>query len=84
MPSSRESSQPRDGIQVSRIAGGFFIIWATREAQEKGSEQPIPSPRDLPGPGIKLESSALQVDFYQLSYQRNPLQVQVTLNSNIP
>ena len=31
---SRESSQPRDQIQVSRIAGGFFTRWATREAQE--------------------------------------------------
>ena len=26
MPSSRGSSQPRDKIQVSHIAGGFFII----------------------------------------------------------
>ena len=32
MPSSRESSQPRDQTQVSRIAGRFFTIWATREA----------------------------------------------------
>ena len=32
MPSSRGSSQPRDGTQVSRIAGRFFAIWATREA----------------------------------------------------
>ena len=31
-PFSRGSSQPRDGTQVSRIAGGFFISWATREA----------------------------------------------------
>ena len=30
---SRESSQPRDQTQVSRIAGGFFTGWATREAQ---------------------------------------------------
>ena len=29
---SRRSSQPRDGTQVSRIAGRFFTIWATREA----------------------------------------------------
>ena len=35
MPSSRESSEPRNGIQVSRIAGGFFIIWATREAHSE-------------------------------------------------
>ena len=33
MPSSRGSSQPRDRTQVSYIAGGFFTIWATREAQ---------------------------------------------------
>ena len=28
---SRGSSQPRDRSQVSHIAGGFFIVWATRE-----------------------------------------------------
>ena len=33
MPSSRGSSQPRDRTQVSRIAGGFFTVWATREHQ---------------------------------------------------
>ena len=32
MPSSRGSSQPRDGTQVSCIAGGFFTICATRRA----------------------------------------------------
>ena len=32
MPSSRGSSQPRDQTKVSHIAGGFFTIWATREA----------------------------------------------------
>ena len=32
MPSSRESSQPRDQTHVFHIAGRFFIIWATREA----------------------------------------------------
>ena len=31
-PLSRGSSQPKDQIQVSRIAGGFFTSWATREA----------------------------------------------------
>ena len=31
-PFSRASSQPRDQTQVSRIAGGFFTSWATREA----------------------------------------------------
>ena len=33
MPSSRASSQHRDWTQVSLIAGRFFTIWATREAQ---------------------------------------------------
>ena len=33
-PFSRGSSQPKDGTQVSRIAGGFFTNGATREAQE--------------------------------------------------
>ena len=32
MPSSRGSSPPRDRTSVSYIAGGFFTIWATREA----------------------------------------------------
>ena len=31
VPFSRGSSQPRNRTQVSRNAGGFFIIWATRE-----------------------------------------------------
>ena len=63
---SRGSSQPRDQPQVSHIAGGFFTSWATREAQEYWSvrviEKPIPSPADLPNPGIKAGSPALQVD----------------------
>ena len=32
IPFSRASSKPRNWIQVSCIAGGFFTIWATREA----------------------------------------------------
>ena len=32
IPFSSGSSQPRDWTQVSHIAGGFFTIWATREA----------------------------------------------------
>ena len=30
-PFSRGCSQPRDRTQVSRVAGGFFTSWATRE-----------------------------------------------------
>ena len=32
-PFCKGSSQPRDGTQVSRIAGGFFISWATHVVQ---------------------------------------------------
>ena len=34
MPSSKKPSQPRDQTQISCVAGRFFTIWATREAQE--------------------------------------------------
>ena len=34
---SRGSSQPRDQTQVSRIAGGFFTSWATREIPAQAS-----------------------------------------------
>ena len=36
--SSRGSSHPRNGTQVSLIAGGFFTVWATREAQQCSKE----------------------------------------------
>ena len=38
VPFFRGSSQPKDWTQASRIASGFFISWATREAQEYWSE----------------------------------------------
>ena len=47
MPFSRESSQPRDRIQVSCIAGRFFIC----------------SPGGLPDPAVKIGSPTLQVDY---------------------
>ena len=60
LPFSRGSSQPRHRTQVSHIAGWFFTSWATREAQEYWSRLPIPSPGDLPDPGIEPGSPALQ------------------------
>ena len=69
MPSSRGSSQPRDRTQVSHIAGRFFTIWATREAQEYWSvfshlqsifptqESPVLQVDSLPA---KLPSSVVQ------------------------
>ena len=62
VPFSGVSSQPRDWTQVSCIAGRVFTSWATREAQEYWSGWLIPSPADLPDPGIEPGSPALQVD----------------------
>ena len=70
-PFSRGSSQPRDQTQVSLIAGGFFTSGATREAQEYWSGFLIPSPVDLPNPGIEQGSPTLQI-FYQLSQPGRP------------
>ena len=70
-PFSRGFPQPGNRTQVSCIAGQFFTSWGTREAQEYWSGWPIHSPGDLPNPGIKFGSSALQVDSFQLSYEGN-------------
>ena len=37
MSSFGGSSQPRDHIQLSHTADGFFTVWAAREAQENWS-----------------------------------------------
>ena len=71
-PFSRGSFQPRDQTQVFHIAGGFFTSWATREAQEYWSGQPLPSPADLPDPGIELGSPALQADSLPAEPQGKP------------
>ena len=63
-PFSRQSSQPRDQTLVSHIAGGFFTSWATREPQEYWSEWPIPSPADIPNPGIEPGSPAIAGRFF--------------------
>ena len=59
MPSSRESSQPRD--RTHHTADGFFTIWGTWEACEYW-KKPIPSLGDLPDPGVKHRSPVLLVD----------------------
>ena len=53
-PSSRGSSQPRDGTQVSHIASGFFTSWAIREALS----------HCFPAFSSSRGSSALQDEFY--------------------
>ena len=72
VPFSRASSQPRDWTQVSRIVSRFFTTWATREAQELWTRYPIPSPGDLPDPGIELGCPALQADSLPTELSGNP------------
>ena len=79
VPFSRGSSQQRDQTQVSHIAGRFFTSWATREAQEYWSGEPIPSLGDLPDSGIEPGPTALQI-LYQLSYREAQLQKQTQNN----
>ena len=69
MPSSGGYSRPRDGTQVSCVAGGFFTISATREVREHWSGQPFPSPGDPPDPGVKAGSPALGWILHQLSHR---------------
>ena len=49
---------------------GFSVHGFSR--QEYWSGLPFPSPGDLPDPGIKPRSPALQADFYHLSHQGSP------------
>ena len=52
----------KERILVSSIAGGSFTNWATREALEHRSGQPIPSPGYLPIPEFGPGSPTLQAD----------------------
>ena len=72
-PFSRGSFQSRDQTQVSYITGQFFTIWATREAQDYWSGQPIPSPVDLPEPGIEPGLQHYRQSLNQMSYQGSPI-----------
>ena len=56
VPSSRGSSQPRDGTHVSHNAGGFLTIWATRKGQENWSGYPLLSPIELGTPALQKDS----------------------------
>ena len=59
-PFSRESSQPRDQTQVSRIADRFFTSWATREATvELYSNFQVP---EVSEPPTHIRSSPEQAD----------------------
>ena len=82
MPSSRGSTQPRDPTQVSCIAGGFFIIWATREAQEYWSGKPIPSPGESSGPRNRTRVSCIAGGFSTCWAIKKPIKILLSHKKN--
>ena len=71
MPSSRGSSQPRDQTQISCIAGRFFIVLATREAQEYCSQCLLKTqPLYQKNSG---DNASLILDFFLISHSKLPL-----------
>ena len=59
------------------IAGRFFIVSATRKAQEYWSGRPIPSPGDLANPGFEQGSPVLQADSLPVELPEKPRNVAV-------
>jgi len=47
--------------------------------QEYWSGLPLPSPEDLPDPGIESRSPALQADFYHQSYREILMMYMITV-----
>ena len=72
MPSSRRSSQPRDQIQVSRNAGRFFTVWATREAHEYWMGSLSLLQGIFPTQELNWGLRYCRKILYQLSYQGSP------------
>ena len=68
-PFSRGSSQPRDQIQVSHMAGGFFTSWATRETHGRRIDTCIPMAESLycPPETITVLLLAMKVKVKSLS-----------------
>ena len=68
-PFSKGSSQPRDRTCISRIAGRFFTIWATREAPDKGKSWETESQPDCHrhegSTGVKKERQGQSVLRFQ-------------------
>ena len=64
MPAFRGSSWPRDWTQVCCIAGGFFTVWATREAQEYCSWVAYPFSRGSSWPKNQTRVSCIAGGFF--------------------
>ena len=72
-PCSRESSQPRDRTQVSRIAGRFFTSWAQGKSKNTGMGSLSLLQRIFPTQELNQGLLHCRWILYQLSYQGSPL-----------
>ena len=71
MPSSRGSCQPRDQIQVSRIADRFFSVWATGEAILTGQNYLVVIPLSLRPKWLLLKN----ICYINLRYNQRKLRI---------
>ena len=72
-PFSRRSSQPQDRTQVSRIAGGFFTSWTSREAQKVAQlclTLCKPMDRSPPGSSVRGILRARILEWVPISFLR--------------
>ena len=70
-PFSRGSSQPRDQIQVSHIAGRFFTSWATREAQENWSGEYTKANNEIRNYVYLLSIQYMQTKHFERKFNQN-------------
>ena len=82
-PFSRGSSQPRDQIQVSYIAGRFFTSWAPRETQEHWSGSLSLLHAIVPTQESNQGLLHCRLILCQLNYQGSPLIPGKAYNSKI-
>ena len=61
---SRGSSQPRDQAQISRFAGRFFTIWATRETPRTLEWVAVPFSRESSQPRDRTQVSCIAGRFF--------------------
>ena len=77
-PFSRGSSQPRDRIQVSHIAGRFFTSWATRKPKSTGVGSLSLLQWIFPTQESNPVSPALQVDSLPIELSGKPKSQQLS------
>ena len=64
---SRETSQPRDWIQVSRIAARHFAVWAARGVTTKEEIKTVPVPCRPPPVAIHVVAHLFNLEHYHWS-----------------